>query len=37
MNRITSDFNYRLQNVYRKYTTTDLLDFSKSYYVYGEK
>ena len=36
-NKTVSDFNYRLQNVYRKYTTTDLLDFSKSYYVSGKK
>ena len=36
-NKTVSDFNYRLQNIYRKYTTTDLLDFSKSCYVSGEK
>lgn len=34
--RTVSDFNCRLQNVYRRYTTKDLLKFSTSYYKTGE-
>ena len=32
-----NDFNYRLQKVYQKYSTKDLLNFSSTYYKTGEK